>query len=220
MKRIILITSLSTLLVACGGENQQDTSATSAQPPVQNSKQQDTASNAQAAHDKAALVEEAKLAVKALGGSLKKELQTAMKDGGPTKALDVCQTKAPEIAKTVSEDKNVLISRVSLKNRNADMGKANEWQDTVLKDFETRKAGGEKPDTLAYADIIKTEDGRQEFRFMKAIPTGSLCLTCHGSNIKPEISTKLKDLYPEDKATGFKEGDLRGAFVVVKQLAE
>ena len=53
---------------------------------------------------------------------------------------------------------------------------------------------------------------------MKAIPTQPLCLACHGQEIAPPVAEKLAELYPGDKATGFEEGDLRGAFVVVRQL--
>lgn len=166
--------------------------------------------------DNEALVAEAKGAVMALGGTLKKELKGAMVAGGPTAALDVCAEKAPAIAKQISEEKNLQVGRVSLKNRNP--GNAgNEWQTAVLNDFETRKAGGEAADKLAYAETVEV-DGKKEFRFMKAIPTGNLCLTCHGDKIPEAVTAKLGELYPEDKATGFKEGELRGAFYVVKPL--
>ncbi len=53
---------------------------------------------------------------------------------------------------------------------------------------------------------------------MKAIPAGKLCLTCHGTDMTASIQAKLTELYPQDKATGYQKGELRGAFVVVKQL--
>lgn len=49
---------------------------------------------------------------------------------------------------------------------------------------------------------------------MKAIPTAALCVKCHGETIDPEVEAKLKALYPNDQARGFKEGDLRGAFTL------
>ncbi len=39
------------------------------------------------------------------------------------------------------------------------------------------------------------------------------CIKCHGKNIDPKIATVIKKYYPNDKATGFKVGDLRGAMV-------
>jgi hypothetical protein len=220
MKKWLLVTGVAVTLAACGGEEKQD-SVTTAAPETQESTAAVQTTPAVAATatapDKEALAEEAKAAVKALGGTLQGELQQAMKSGGPVNALSVCNTKAPEIAAAVSAESNMQVSRVSLKNRNPDMGKANAWQVKVLEDFETRKAAGEDPVTLAYSEVVD-HGGQQEFRFMKAIPTGKLCLTCHGTEISPALQAKLNELYPQDQATGYKEGDLRGAFVVVKSL--
>jgi hypothetical protein len=41
-----------------------------------------------------------------------------------------------------------------------------------------------------------------------------LCLTCHGETIDPELRARIRDLYPRDRATGFRDGDLRGVFWV------
>ncbi len=41
---------------------------------------------------------------------------------------------------------------------------------------------------------------------------------CHGEKISQELSAELNKLYPNDKATGFKKGDIRGAFSAVKIL--
>ena len=207
MKRLLLL-SLTSLLVACGGKNEQ---------PATTANESATAKPAAAPMDKAALAEEAKTAIKAYGGSLKSELQTAMQSGGPVNALTVCNTKAPEIAKSVSESQHLQISRVSLRNRNPTTGVPNEWQTQVLNDFEARKVKGEAIESLVYSETVKQGD-KQEFRFMKAIPTEAMCLTCHGTEISPAVMTRINELYPQDKATGFKEGDLRGAFVVVKNL--
>jgi hypothetical protein len=53
---------------------------------------------------------------------------------------------------------------------------------------------------------------------MKAIPTAELCLTCHGEALDPELQATLDELYPADKARGFKEGDIRGAFTLSRPL--
>jgi hypothetical protein len=164
--------------------------------------------------NKAELEEIAKEAIQALGSTLKNELEAAMISGGPVNALEVCNVKAPVIAEEISWEQDVQVSRTSLKYRNP-ANAPNEWQITVLEDFEAKKAVGADPATLVYSEIVNNE-----FRFMKAIPTAGLCLACHGTDISPEVTAELARLYPQDKATGFKEGDLRGAFVVVKNLAE
>ena len=53
---------------------------------------------------------------------------------------------------------------------------------------------------------------------MKAIPTAAVCLKCHGTELTADVVDALNNAYPEDKATGYQEGDIRGAFVVVKDL--
>ncbi|SEB07329.1 MAG: DUF3365 domain-containing protein [Candidatus Thiothrix putei] len=216
MNKYVVMVSLAALLTACGEKVEQ--AAAPAEAPkaaVQAQQAAPTAEAAAPAVDKAALAEEAKAAVQALGGTLKGELEAAMKAGGPVDAMGICHTKAPEIAKAVSAEKGMEVSRVSLKNRNPVMGQANEWQTAVLNDFETKKAAGEDPATLAYAEVVDNE-----FRFMKAIPTAAVCLKCHGTELSPAVSAKLTELYPNDKATGYQEGDLRGAFVVVKNLTQ
>ena len=47
---------------------------------------------------------------------------------------------------------------------------------------------------------------------------GEVCLKCHGENIDPAVKAKLGELYPNDKATGYKLGDLRGAFTVRQEM--
>lgn len=55
---------------------------------------------------------------------------------------------------------------------------------------------------------------------MKAIPTAALCVKCHGESIEAEVEAKLKELYPNDQARGFKEGDLRGAFTLAAPVPD
>lgn len=159
---------------------------------------------------------EAKAAVMAFGGALKAELISAMQAGGPLNALEVCNARAPAIAAAVSLEQGMSLSRVSLRNRNPDNA-PNEWQSAVLQEFEVRHAAGEDPAALSWQEVANT-DGGQEFRFMKAIPTAPLCLACHGETIAAPVADRIGELYPADKATGFREGDIRGAFVVTRTL--
>mgnify|MGYP001814911374 FL=1 len=163
-----------------------------------------------------AQVAEAQSAIATFAGALKAELTSAMQAGGPLAAIEVCKARAPAIAASVSNESGMNLSRVSLRNRNPDNA-PNEWQTPVLQTFETRLAAGEAPANLSWHQTAE-KDGREEFRFMKAIPTGTVCLTCHGEAIAPPVAAKIDELYPADKATGFREGELRGAFVVTKTL--
>ena len=176
----------------------------------------DCSSDQQANTSTEAEVAAAKAAIKEFAGALQTELKTAMKAGGPIAAIGVCNTQAMPITAQASADHSMTLSRVSLKNRNP-ANAANDWQSAVLEDFEKKKLAGKDITRLAWSETVKAGDG-QEFRFMKAIPTGEVCLKCHGTQIAPEVSQVLANLYPEDRATDYKEGDIRGAFVVTRKL--
>jgi hypothetical protein len=154
-------------------------------------------------------------AIKGLAQNLKKKLQAAMKAGGPVKAIEVCNTVAPSIAYAQSQERGLTIRRTALKLRNPDNA-PDDFERKVLEKFVADIAAGKDPKKLAYTEAVKTDDGTV-LRFMKAIPTGELCLKCHGGNVAPEVKAAISKLYPEDQATGFKAGELRGAFSVTKK---
>ncbi len=157
----------------------------------------------------------AKAAIKELATALQSELKVAMQIGGPVAAIGVCNTQAMPITQKVAAEQGLHLSRVSLNNRNP-ANLPNEWQTAVLKDFEQQQAEGKDIGSLAWSETVNV-DGEQEFRFMKAIPTSAVCLSCHGTELSPEVSLVLAGLYPTDRATGYHEGDIRGAFVATRK---
>lgn len=154
-------------------------------------------------------INESRALIKEFAGQLKSRLKAAMKDGGPVNAIEVCNITAPDIASNLSNEFTWKIGRTSLKTRNAS-NLPDSWEAQVLRQFEQRKLSGEDISKLDYYE--NTEKG---FRYMKAIPTQGLCLTCHGESIPEAVKVKLQELYPQDKATGFKAGDIRGAFTLL-----
>jgi len=164
--------------------------------------------------DTEAEIARAKGTIKQFAGALQTELKTAMQAGGPVAAIGVCHTQAMPITAQVAAEHGIQLSRVSLKNRNP-ANVPNEWQAAVLKDFDRQQAAGKDITKLAWSETVNVDSGR-EFRFMKAIPTGDVCLKCHGSQLAPEVVQVLADIYPEDRATGYNVGDIRGAFVVTR----
>lgn len=168
-----------------------------------------------AAADESERLERAQTAASAFGAALKAELTQAMESGGPVAAIEVCKDRAPAIAEAVSLEQDVDLYRVSLKNRNPENA-PNAWQREVLLAFEQRQAAGEDAAAMTWHATVETPSGN-EFRYMQAIPTGGLCLACHGGTLAPEVAQKISELYVNDQATGFSPGDVRGAFVVVYQ---
>ena len=149
------------------------------------------------------------------GGELKQALMDGMSHGGPVNAIGVCSDKAPTISASLSSD-GWTIRRTSLRLRNS-KNAPDSWERGVLQRFEEDKKRGTPIDKLEAHEIV-TRDGSRELRYMKAIGTAALCLTCHGSSLSKEITSALDERYPNDKARDFEVGDLRGAFSVTKRL--
>jgi hypothetical protein len=147
---------------------------------------------------------------------LKTALDAAMETTGPMGALDVCHSTAPTIASDLSRRSGWTVARTSLKPRNTSSAPDN-YERRIMQSFETRIATGEKAAELVSAEIVE-QNGAKVFRFVKAIPTAQQCLTCHGSDIKPEVKQKISELYPNDTATSFSVNDMRGVFTLQKRL--
>jgi hypothetical protein len=161
-------------------------------------------------------IQEARSLVKVFGSDLKHVLKTSMKSEGPVAALTVCNIEAGSIADKNSSLSGWDIGRTSLKVRNEN-NTPDVWESSVLYEFEKRKAAGESLKTIEYSETVKSGD-KTVFRYMKPIPTAGLCLSCHGDVLGAEVSSKIQTLYPNDTATGFTVGDIRGAFTLTKTL--
>ncbi len=160
---------------------------------------------------------ESRAVVKAFAAELKQELKRALKEGGPVKAITVCNAVAPAIAKQQSTKHGWQIGRTSLRVRNP-ANAPDGWERAVLERFEARRKAGEDPAKMEYFEVVQ-QNGKKLFRYMKAIPTAEKpCLMCHGSRIKPEVTRVLDKLYPNDQARGFKAGDIRGAFTITQPM--
>lgn len=140
-------------------------------------------------------------------------VKAAMQEGGPAKAVEACNLLAPQITAQNSKEP-WKVGRTALKVRNT-TNAPDAWERKVLEDFQKRAAAGEDLTTMKHAEVVGNE-----FRLMKAIPTGEPCLACHGSEIKPELASVIDSKYPQDQARGFKAGELRGAFTLRRPLEE
>ncbi|MGV6819847.1 MAG: Tll0287-like domain-containing protein [Parvularcula sp.] len=182
------------LLTACGGKTEA---------PV-------------AAQPDEADVTAARAAAKALGGQLKARLMAAMGEGGPAAAIEVCSEAAPGIAASVSADTGMTVGRTALRIRNP--GNAPDaWETKQLEAFTAAVAEGADAAGLEVAEIVKEGDG-MTLRYAKAIPMGSTCAMCHGENVSDEVKALIAARYPDDAATGFAPGEVRGMFTVSKPL--
>lgn len=144
-----------------------------------------------------------------LMGTLLPELQTALAEGGPAAAVEVCSARAQALTEAVeARHEGVRIRRTSLRVRN----EANE-PDAYERAWLERAAESGAP--AATAEVVEGEAGR-ELRFLRPIMLAEMCVQCHGpaEAIGPEVRAVLAERYPGDAATGFRVGELRGAVSV------
>ncbi len=153
-------------------------------------------------------------------GQLGQKLKAAMSTDGPVAAVSVCKESAPAIARQLSIANDAKVTRVGTRVRNQNMGIPNAWQKEALTQFEARLSQGEKAADIEYWQVADNGHGKSELRYAKAIAVQPQCLSCHGSaqDIAAPLAEKLRIEYPNDQATGYSVGQLRGAVVVTRPL--
>lgn len=146
-------------------------------------------------------LEEARKAMKALGSMLVKELTEAVGEGNFARGVEVCQEAAPKIAKMVSEEYDVDIGRTSFKVRNPE-NRPRRWAEPIVQARVQKEL------------LLEGPDGK--VAYMAPIKLAEVCVKCHGTaeQIPDDVEKMLAEKYPEDEATGFAPGDLRGWFWV------
>lgn len=149
--------------------------------------------------------------VQELATTLGARLKMALAEGGPVSAVKVCQLEAGPMTDSVSGNhERVTVSRTSLKYRNP-KNAPGELDRKVLESWQRALDEGKDLPPLE----VELVDESTAVVY-KPILLQPLCVNCHGAEeqLLPELVTVLDDLYPEDRARGFKVGDLRGAFRV------
>ena len=161
-------------------------------------------------------LDESRQTAKAFMQALSSTLKEQLANNGAESAISVCQHVAPAFAADYSKA-GLIVSRVSLKNRNKTLGEPDAWERSVLEKFDQEKAQAKSVSLMETSAVTEEPDGRW-FRYMKAIPTQPMCLQCHGKthDISPEVKAILAKEYPEDSAMGYRVGDIRGA-ISIKQ---
>lgn len=168
------------------------------------------------AEDPAAWVVDSRAAAGQLAGRLITELTQALAVS-PAAAIGVCSERAPAIAAEVSAATGALVGRTAQRVRNP-ANAPTDWQRRGLDYLAAQLAAGADASAL---EFVETEivDGREQRRWMKPVMTAPLCVTCHGAVLAPEVAAAVGERYPQDEATGFAAGELRGAIYVAWETA-
>lgn len=142
--------------------------------------------------------------------NLEPKLQHEMKTNGLIAATSFCHTNALVLTEEVNlrQIEGLSVKRISLKERSPANIPSVE-QAKVLASMQQLLQQKTLPEYII-------EEGPKGYTYYKPLVIKKeACLKCHGDISKnPELSAFLKEHYPEDKATGYKMGDLRGAIIV------
>ncbi|MDF1546319.1 MAG: DUF3365 domain-containing protein [Bacteroidales bacterium] len=140
---------------------------------------------------------------------LGKNLQVAINTNGTENALEFCSEKAYPLTDSMAVALNISIKRVSDKPRNQ-KNAANKAELEYISLFKKNIENNEK-----ITPQLK-ENGAKIIAYYPII-SNEMCLLCHGKpneHIKSEVQSKINNLYPHDKATGYDKNQVRGIWVV------
>jgi len=147
---------------------------------------------------------------------LSSNLQTAMQQGGVSNALPFCSLAASPLTAGMAGKHGVTIRRVTHKPRNP-ASRADATELAILNHYEAALTGTNPPPPL----LTNLTASTVTF-FAPIVLNNELCLKCHGEHgkdISSENVALIAHLYPQDEATGFKLGQLRGAWRIDIPLA-
>ncbi|MFM2243068.1 MAG: hypothetical protein RLZ97_1923 [Verrucomicrobiota bacterium] len=159
--------------------------------------------------------ERAKVAAMAAFETLSGELSKAMTAGGPVAAIAVCSEMALPLTVEVGGEHGVVLTRLSDRPRRPGQD-ASGADAAALTAFREAIKAGEAPSP----QHEEMPDGSTVVR-LPIVISQPVCLQCHGGDeVAAETRAKLQDLYPDDQATGYKLGELRGLWRVEVPAAE
>ena len=161
--------------------------------------------------DDTALLKDGKELASAGFALLSQNLIAAMAKGGVPEALKFCHANALPLTSEISVKHGVTVQRLSHKARNP-ANRAEGREGDVLGIFDQQILSGQP----AAPRIERDEQGRAVFYSPILLPMDT-CLKCHGEpgkDISAADLALIRSLYPEDAATGFKLGQLRGMWKI------
>lgn len=148
-----------------------------------------------------------------LAGTLLGKLQAAIDSGGVVAGARVCAEVAQEITAEVGRETGVSVRRTALRLRNP-ANAPDDFERAWLEAQQARMTAGQAAEPV-YTMVGGGDD--EELRHLRPILfPGGVCAQCHGADagIPADVKAFLADHYPQDAATGFRAGDLRGAISV------
>ena len=130
------------------------------------------------------------------------ELTRALTEGGPADAIKVCHLSAATLSQRMGREEGIAAGRTSARLRTPSNA-PKPWAAPIVQKYANARAA----DVDGFAVDLGDRVG-----IMRPIVHRAVCAPCHGTEEKlsPQVREELKDRYVVDRATGFKDGDLRG----------
>jgi Protein of unknown function (DUF3365) len=151
-------------------------------------------------------ISRADLIIVGMQDSVLRELNDALSRGGPGSAISFCHLDATFLAQKVGKTEGIAVGRTSDRLRNpTNAPKA--WAADLVKANAGRQARSVEGFAVDLGDKVGV---------LRPIAERQMCAGCHGpaAALSPAVKSTLTDLYPVDRAVGFKEGEIRGWFWV------
>ncbi len=198
MKQILWIIALILTFNACQNETKQEIKATSEKTQEEHVSISD--------FDHKAYKMKGKIIAQNTFKVFKSNIQRIALEKGLTDVVNFCHDNAEKIVDSLSKTQHVVIKRTSHKLRN-DNNQPDADSKVVLDKYLQLQAE-QKP-----LEPVVKKDTDGYVHFYAPIQLKKECLKCHGEpekEIHEDIYKLIQSKYPHDKATGFKEGELRG----------
>ena len=163
------------------------------------------------AADSAAILTRGGAIATTVAQGLAQRLQAQLAENGAAQTLDFCSRTALVLTDSLTADQpGVSVKRTSTRIRNP-RNQPDEHEQLALAWFDSaRAASGALP--AAYVQAVSAA----EARFYRPLVIAPFCIQCHGTveKLDPEVRAALQERYPNDRAIGYQEGDLRGVIRV------
>ncbi len=151
-----------------------------------------------------------KIIVKSAQGTLQAALLEAIEEKGIKEAINFCQLNAYSLIQSLEDSLDVDIKRVSQKARNPE-----DQPDSIENEILKAYAYNFSPEN-AISQLQELDEKNLIYTQPIAIANG-LCLNCHGirgETMQEDIYQHILSKYPEDPATGYALGELRGMWSI------
>ncbi len=142
------------------------------------------------------------LVILAIQSATSAELTRELTSGGPGDAIRVCHLSATALIYRLGRDEGIAAGRTAARLR-APVNAPKPWAVPVVAQYANARAADVEGFVVDLGDKVG---------IMRPVAHRPVCSSCHGveEKLDARVRQELKDRYPGDRATGFKDGDLRG----------